>query len=84
MSVTKLGRLQVVTYVDGPRRGDRCPGCGAKIQPNWKLIALVLKDLVDSSRVMKTLNFSHFITCPQCRKLLPLKSKITIMGAERA
>ncbi|MEM2189619.1 MAG: hypothetical protein QXG35_09880 [Nitrososphaerota archaeon] len=83
MSVVRLGRLQVTTYVDGPRRGDRCLGCGAKIQPNWRLIALVLKDLFDSSRVMKKLSFPHFITCARCKKLLPIKSEIVIMGAEK-
>lgn len=85
MSVVKYGRLMIRSWIDkGSYHGaDRCPEYGAKIKPNMKLIALILKDLVDASRVMKTLTFPHFVTCARCKKLLPIKSEITIVGLKR-
>jgi len=41
----------MTSWIDqGPyRRADQCPECGAKVKPNMKLIALILKDVIDSS-----------------------------------
>lgn len=80
MPSRKWGLLKIEWSIDGLRRGDKC-SCGAEAPPpSMRVLACVLKSILDISKVLKSFTLRYFASCAKCKRLLPLACKIYVEG----